>query len=62
VALVRIDASEKNIASVIMAAVLFTLMMEGICSSETPALTRATRRHIEENTTFLRDLLTLSKQ
>jgi hypothetical protein len=43
--LVRTDVSEQRIASII----LVTLMTETIFSSETTALSRATRGHIPEN-------------
>jgi hypothetical protein len=47
VALVRTDISEDRIASVI------SLIMEAIGSSETSVLTRATRRHIPEDSILL---------
>jgi hypothetical protein len=45
VALVRTDGSEELNASIIKV----TLMMEALNSSETPVLTRATRRKIPED-------------
>jgi hypothetical protein len=48
VALVRIDVSE-GIANVSSAPILAILLMEAIGSSETSALTRATRRSIPED-------------
>jgi hypothetical protein len=55
VTIVRTDVSEEHIASIIRVKrispswlIVFTLMMEAIGFSETPVLTRATRRHITE--------------
>jgi hypothetical protein len=57
VALVRIDVSEERSASIIKVTrvgepILVTLVMEALSSSETPVLTRATRRNIPEDVTL----------
>jgi hypothetical protein len=44
VSLVRTDT-----ANVRSSLILFTMMIEAICSSETLVVTRATRRHIRED-------------
>jgi hypothetical protein len=62
VAVVRTDVSEERMASIIRllqflvtayavpsSPILVTLVMEGIRSSETSVLTRATRHHIADN-------------